>query len=123
MLDATTTNTSPPCTGNQHLAACIPITIASFQPATSQASCQRYYIVLFPSDRIHTEFETIRSVMLRNGYPVELIDRGITSFLSRLHKPRQNQQEDDKQEPVIIVVPFLGRYTRLLEKKIKQSLR
>ena len=48
-LDATTTNTSPPCTGNLHLAACIPITIASFQPATSPASCQHYYIVLFPS--------------------------------------------------------------------------
>ena len=47
MLDATTTNTSPPCTGNLHLAACIPITIASFQPVTSPASCQHYYIVLF----------------------------------------------------------------------------
>ena len=99
----------------------------SFIPASYKSSLlstllYRAFSICSSWDRIHTEFETIRSVMLRNGFPVELIDRGITSFLSRLHKPRQSQQ-DDKQEPVMIVLPFLGRYTKLLEKKIKQSLR
>jgi len=70
---------------------------------------------------IHKEFDGIKSIMLRNGYPVQLLDCGISKFLGRLHKPCQ-KPKDDSQEATMIVLPFLGRYTKLVEKKIKQSL-
>jgi len=53
--------------------------------------------------------------------PVQLLDCGISKFLGRLHKPCQ-KPKDDSQEATMIVLPFLGRYTKLVEKKIKQSL-
>ena len=58
--------------------------------------------------------------MVKNGYPIQLIDRAITTFLGRLHKPKA---KDECQEAAMIVLPFLGSYSKLIEKKIKQSLR
>ena len=46
---ATTTNTSPPCTGNQHTVVYIPITTASYPPVTSTALCLHCYTVPSPS--------------------------------------------------------------------------
>ena len=95
---------------------------ASYKYSLVSTLLYRAFSICSSWDRIHTEFENIKSIMIRNGYPVELINRGITTFLSRIHKPRQKQHED-KQEPAMIVLPFLGNYTKRVEKRIKQSLR
>ena len=71
--------------------------------------------------QIHKEFESIKSIMLRNGFPVQLIDRGISNFLDRLHKPCQ-KPNDNSQEAAMIVLPYLGKYTKIVEKRIKQAL-
>ena len=72
--------------------------------------------------QIHEEIESIKSIMIKNGYPIQLLDRAITTFLGRLHKPCQKAKEEC-QEAAMIVLPFLGSYSKLIEKKIKQSLR
>jgi hypothetical protein len=70
---------------------------------------------------IHAEFNCTRSIMLKNGYPAQLLDRVIAIFLNRIHEPACTTQKDN-DEKIVIVLPFLGAYTKRVEKKIKQSL-
>ena len=77
---------------------------------------------------IDVEIARIKSFMTRNGYPAQLLDRIVSIFLNKLYKDKQHsdQQElptNDQQACFQIILPFLGTFSRRLEKKIKLAVK
>ena len=89
------------------------------------------YILLYRSHRICTnwhqidiEFNKIRSFMLKNGYPSVLIDKTVSFFLNKLYstQPSPSATENNVKNYQIIL-PYLGAFTKRVERKIKQGLK
>ena len=72
--------------------------------------------------QIDQEIKKIKSFMLKNGYPSSILDHIVYKFLNKLHikKPTAKQST---QKLFQIVLPHLGTYTNLLEKKVKQTFK
>ena len=83
----------------------------------------RAYTICSNWKLIHVEFEAIKSIMLKNGYPTHLLDRSISKLLDRLRAPPSSKTKEDSKDVPVIVLPFLGRFTKLAEKKIKHAMR
>ena len=60
--------------------------------------------------------------MLKNGYPSTILDHIINKFLNKLHIKRPTAKQST-QKLFQIVLPHLGTYTNLLEKKVKQTFK
>ena len=71
-------------------------------------------------NEIHKETMKVRTLMLRNGYPDTLLDKLIAAFFNRIcsSKPTNTKETDS----LLLVLPYLGKYTKQLQKKIKQTL-
>ena len=89
------------------------------------------YTLLYRSYRICTnwrqidiEFKKIRSFMLKNGYPSELIDKTVSYFLNKLHNTSSSTSPAfDNVKSYQIFLPYLGTFTKRIERKIKQGLK
>ena len=81
----------------------------------------RCYILCSNWSRIDEEIKTIKSFMLKNGYPASMLDCIISKFLNKLHTKKQLSAQVTKKQ-FQIVLPHLGTFTRRLEKKVKSSL-
>ena len=72
-------------------------------------------------NQIDHEIKKIKSFLSRNGYPSKLLDRLVSIFLNNVHKNNTDNAEE-QHEKLQITLPYLGTFTKRLEKKIKQSI-
>ena len=77
-------------------------------------------------EQVHREIETIKSIMLKNGYPTIPIEKTVNYFLNKLFAKRtvqptvQPTAQSNKNYQIIF--PYLGIFTSRAEKKIKRAL-
>jgi hypothetical protein len=83
----------------------------------------RAYRICTNWEQIHVEITRIKQLMCRNVYPEQYIDKLVSAFLNRMCNPSKDSQCSEGRNPVLIVLPYLGNYTKRLEKSIKQTLR
>lgn len=72
-------------------------------------------------NQIDHEIKKIKSILSRNGYPSQLLDRIVSIFLNSVHK-RKTDNAEEQHQTLQIILPYLGTFTKRLEKKIKQSI-
>ena len=83
----------------------------------------RSYMICTKWHQVDKEFSKIRSFMLKNGYPSELFDRTLTFFLNKLYTTKPSSQSvESKVKNYQIILPYLGSFTKRLEKRIKLGL-
>ena len=70
-------------------------------------------------EAIHKETTNVRQLMIRNGYPEKLLDKIISSFFNRVCAGKSPKNVETTQ-PLMLVLPYLGNYTKQLEKKLKK---
>ena len=74
--------------------------------------------------QIHAEFDKICLFMQKNGYPSALIDRTVSYFLNKLYANRPSQRaHNDNVKTHQILLPYLGAFTKRVERKIQQGLK
>ena len=62
--------------------------------------------------------------MSKNGYPSAMFDKTLMYFLNKLYQNRQRpQKETSTVKNYQIILPYLGRHTNRLEKRIKHALK
>ena len=72
-------------------------------------------------NEIHKETMKLRTLMLRNSYPKTLLDKLIAAFFNRMCNTEKTANTVEK-DALLLVLPYLGKYTKHLQKKIKQTL-
>jgi hypothetical protein len=82
----------------------------------------RSYTICSSWSLIDTEIKTIKSFMLRNGYPELILDRVISLFINKTRAMKQTQTKDKDSNQFQIILPYLGSFSKRLEKKIKSSI-
>ena len=83
----------------------------------------RAYTICSNWNLVSCEMNNIKSIMLKNGYPESFIDRLISSFISKLYSKKQQPPDDNPKKSFQIFLPYLGTFSKRIEKKIKASLR
>ena len=68
------------------------------------------------------EIKTIKSFMLRNGYPDSILDRVISLFINKTQTIKQTQTNDNDHKQFQVILPYLGSFSKRLEQKIKSSI-
>ena len=84
----------------------------------------RSYAICTNWHQIDTEIQKIKSFMLKNGYPSELLDRMVTLFLNKIRAPPSVPLVDTENNVKCyqIILPYLGSFSKRVEKKIKHGL-
>ena len=85
----------------------------------------RCYQICTSWTQINVEIKTIKSFMLKNGYPENMLDRVIYKFLDKMHTKRigrSTSTEQQSKQQFQLVLPHLGKFTKQLETKIKKTL-
>ena len=85
----------------------------------------RCYVICTSWTQIDAEIREIRSFMLKNGYPGNILDRAIYRFLNnmRCNQSSSAVANESTKKQFMLVLPHLGSYTKKLEKKIKATLK
>ena len=60
--------------------------------------------------------------MQGNAYPQQFLDRIISTFYNRINT-RESLVKDKQSDPILLVLPHLGNFTKQLERTIKHSLK
>ena len=82
----------------------------------------RAYRICTNWNEIHKETIQIKQIMTKNGYPENLLDKLISSFYRKMCTETSKAAEDDSENSIQLVLPFLGNHTKRMEKKIKKIL-
>ena len=73
---------------------------------------------------MYIEFETIRDMLLRIGYPLPFIQNQICRFLNNKHSDLNISNKMDKQATHFILrLPFIGNASLHIEKELKSCFR
>lgn len=84
----------------------------------------RSYSICTNWAQIDIEFKKIQLLMAKNGYPSALFDKTLAYFLNKLHQKRQKPEVvTTNVKTYQLILPYLGRHTNRLEKRIKQGLK
>jgi hypothetical protein len=73
-------------------------------------------------EAFHKETANVRQLMIKNGYPEKILDKIITSFFNGICAGKSTST-DEKTPPLMVVLPYLGKHTNHLEKKLKNVFR
>ena len=65
---------------------------------------------------LHSEVERIKEILIKNGYPPDLIKRVIKSHHNNINQPRLFGPE---KFPAILKLPYIGEKSRVFESKLK----
>ena len=69
----------------------------------------RSYKICNSYQKIHEEFQKVTTLLLNNGYPREIIDRHIKTYLDKKHLPLNGNASDiGKSKFAIFCLPFIG---------------
>ena len=71
---------------------------------------------------IHLEIVNIKSLLTKNSFPAEFVDKIVSIFLNRMHSTNKNANDNiDKEKTTICVLPFLGTYTKRPERELNRQ--
>ena len=79
----------------------------------------RIYTICSDWEKIHTEINFLKCVLIRNGYPAGIINRSISIFLQKLFIKNEKPASVEKRE-FVICLPFLGSETLMVKSKLKK---
>ena len=79
----------------------------------------RIYTICSNWEQIHNEINFLKCVLIRNKYPINIINRSISIFLQKLFVKRDKPDSVEKRE-FIICLPFLGSETLIVKSKLKK---
>lgn len=82
----------------------------------------RAYRICSNWTEIHKETSRIRKLMQKNAYPQQFLDKLISAFYNRINT-HESQVTEKQSDPILLVLPHLGTFTKQLERAIKQSLK
>ena len=82
----------------------------------------RAYRICSNWTEIHKETTRIKKLMQGNAYPQQFLDRIISTFYNRINT-RESLVKDKQSDPILLVLPHLGNFTKQLERTIKHSLK
>ena len=110
---------------------CTRIMIVTFHKSINKSGLvytllHRSFSICTNWEQVHREIETIKSIMLKNGYPTILIEKTVNYFLNKLFAKRtvqptvQPTAQSNKNYQIIL--PYLGIFTSRTEKKINRAL-
>ena len=96
----------------------------AFAPLTYKKgliSCLLYraYMICSNWHLIHKEIQLLKSILLRNKYPVGLIDKTIFIFLNKLFVKKSKETTVPKKE-FLMCLPFLGPDSKIVGTKLKK---
>ena len=80
--------------------------------------CHRAHLICF-YELFEGEIEYIRTLLYKNGYPTELVNRTIKSHLNGLKRDKQIVLEKCL---ITFKIPHINKRSRCLEKNIKQLI-
>ena len=69
---------------------------------------------------LDSEVDNIRDILIKNGYPVDLIKRVIKSQHNNLNKPKIFGPE---KFPAVLKLPYIGEASRRFEVKVKELIK
>ena len=71
------------------------------------------------------ELSRLKSILIRNGYPVFFIDKCVSIFLEKIHlqQPNNNNNNQDDRTELYITLPFLGKFSLQIRKQIVTLLK
>ena len=75
----------------------------------------RAFMICSP-ELLHSETETIKKILIKNGYPLELISRVIKSHDENCRRPKLFGPD---KFSAVLKLPYLGKISQLFEKKIQ----
>ena len=81
----------------------------------------RSYTICSNWTLIHAEITKIKSFMTKNGYPPLLIDKIVSLFLNKLYSSDHKRSNTNKQKGFQVFLPYLGNFSKRVEKKIKKA--
>ena len=67
----------------------------------------RMFSLVSDFSKLHIETQRLRNILLKNGYPSNIIDSCIKSFLNKMYKAKDVILTVKKRE-VLVVLPYLG---------------
>ena len=73
----------------------------------------RFFKICFIMKNVHIEIEHLRSIFKYNNYHVSIIDQCIKKFLDKFYVPKRE---------LLVVLPFFGRFTLNLRKRLYKSV-
>ena len=83
----------------------------------------RAYTICSNWNQIHAEIMKLKSFMGKNGYPDSFVDRIISAFLSKLYTKKHCTTNDNHRKCFQIFLPFLGSFSKQMERKVKASIK
>ena len=70
-------------------------------------------------DLIHNELEKLKSILVKNGYPIKVINKEIKLFLSKKLIQQEQKLLDDKRK-IYLLLPYIGKAGEDIKKKIEE---
>ena len=85
------------------------------------SSVHRFFKFCSGMENFHIKVESMRSIFKCNNDPVNIIDQYIKKFLNKLYIPKQIVPTIPKKE-LLVVLPYLGRFSLSLRKRLYKSV-
>ena len=73
--------------------------------------------------KFHEEVMKLREIFTSNGYSVSFFDRVVGQFLRKKLSPKHKPVDDDDSKRFILVIPYLGKPSLLLKKRITDLIK
>jgi len=68
---------------------------------------------------LHSEWDKLKSIFVRNGYPVSIFDKCLKAFLNRKFVKSQRGEIDDEPERMFVLqIPYVGKASLLFRRKM-----
>lgn len=80
----------------------------------------RAFMISYNFDIFHEEVCNLKNILLRNSYPLFVIDKCVLKFMDRLYTPKPTPQQTQKSgRSVICSLPFLGKMSLQVKSKLQ----
>ena len=100
---------------------------SSFIPMTYKISLvstllHRAYTICSSWKQIDSEIKQIKTLMRRNGFPLDQIDRTVSRHLNKIHNGPKEKHDETEVKKVLICLPYLGAFSKRLQSRIQKTV-
>ena len=82
----------------------------------------RAYMISSSFSSLHEEFERLKKIFSKNGYPSRFVDKCISRFLNKLYEKKELVHTVPKMD-LLLVLPFLGTTSWKVKNDLIQTFR
>ena len=82
----------------------------------------RIYSICSDYKYFDTELSHLKLILQKNGYPLKVIDRAVTKFLDKMFSKKNTNSDENERTHVRLVLPFLGKHSLELKKRLCHSI-